>query len=185
MRTRRFTLIELLVVIAIIAILAAMLLPALASAREKARSTQCLSQLKQIGTLNTFYLDDNQEYFATNGQTINQFHAFMDLLAKYLGHTGAIIEWPSCDFKKNLGVYVCPSSNDRFVNNQYAYNSYGLVQVIGHLPSLLNPSETLLSSDQRKGFGGAFDYNSFYRPEFGGRSEKQILEQRNPSPPRQ
>jgi prepilin-type N-terminal cleavage/methylation domain-containing protein len=67
-RRNGFTLIELLVVIAIIAILAAILFPVFAQAREKARTTTCISNLKQIGLANGMYVQDYDEFFPFAGR---------------------------------------------------------------------------------------------------------------------
>jgi prepilin-type N-terminal cleavage/methylation domain-containing protein len=83
---RKFTLIELLVVIAIIAILAAMLLPALNKAREKARSSACTSNLKQIGSASHMYVSDNQDFLPGRGIYPENVY-WTNRLGPYLGYS--------------------------------------------------------------------------------------------------
>ena len=67
---RGFTLVELLVVVLVLSVLAALLLPALSSAREKARSVQCLANQKQWGAAFRMYADDNDDYLPRRGQGV-------------------------------------------------------------------------------------------------------------------
>src|ERR1022692_1611983 len=70
-KSKAFTLIELLVVIAIIAILAALLLPALSVAKQKAWTTSCNSNLHQVGLGMRMFADDQSEYYPESGDDIH------------------------------------------------------------------------------------------------------------------
>jgi len=129
MRRRAFTLIELLVVIAIIAILAAILFPVFAKAREQARKTSCLSNLKQIGTAAMMYSQDYDEMmpsavFANSPAGLWGTPAWNDY---GWGYIFTLFD----PYAKNTGIYACPSAQPQWIgpagrqiNLSYGYNEY-------------------------------------------------------------
>jgi len=100
-RRHGFTLIELLVVIAIIAILAAILFPVFAQARDKARSTSCLSNCRQIGMAFVQYTQDYDEFLPLTSFPV-------------VANTWTSTVQP---YIKNRGIFRCPSDSSPFWNN--------------------------------------------------------------------
>ncbi len=175
MKRGGFTLIELLVVIAIIAILAAILFPVFARARERARQTSCLSNLRQIGVAHMMYAQDYDErlapYEVNHGSSLARASATYDTIHPYI---------------MNEDIYICPSGDFTYIGHasgttrsefpsgegvfrQTMRASYSVIRQLSgtdrvnptpfpsggrRLADFVRPAETILVFETRQGYLG-------------------------------
>lgn len=141
-----FTLIELLVVIAIIAILSGIIFPVFSAAREKARTTTCLSNLKQLALAAIMYADDNNKCYPPS--------YWRDIYNK-----GKLMSWTSetvlyYQYIKNMEMFFCPNS----------YNSFNSNLPSNELTELSNKGNYSANSELMTNYGKGYKYTKIKAP---------------------
>ena len=186
---RGFTLIELLVVIAIIAILAAILFPVFAQAREKARQSVCLSNLKQIGTARMMYVQDYDEMFpsqsydgtcyaALGGQPVDGMPVVGSGIVNSFGWNYKDRVLP---YTKNEQIWLCPTNipngtlRTAAPNVGYHFNGNVFLPQGLALAAIVAPANLYIGRESGRGFV----FNRAYLRPIPGRCDDVIAYEAN------